>query len=71
VHALRFQRHLAYRIEITLERAPGGKMVDQFDTADFYDAVAVGRVESGGFGVENDFTNVLQLCQPSASRVVR
>ena len=35
-----FDRHLAFRIEIGLERAASGKMVHQLDTADFHNTVA-------------------------------
>jgi hypothetical protein len=71
VDALRFRRHLAFGIEIGLVRAAGGKMIDQLDAADFDDAVAVGRIEPGGLGIENDFTDVLQFCRPLAWRGVR
>ena len=66
VHAFGFRRHVAFGIEIGLKRAPGGKMIDQLDAADLDDAVAVGRIESGGLGVENDFTKVVQLVRPFA-----
>jgi len=68
MHAFRFRRHFAFGIEIALERAPCGKVIDQFDTADFDDAMAVGRVEPGSLGIENDFTNVLQFCEPFVGR---
>ena len=71
VHAFGFRRYLAFGIEIGLVCAPGGEMIDQLDTANFDDAVAVGRIEPGGLGIENDFTNVLQWCRPLVWRGVR
>ena len=61
VHSLCFDGHEAFGIEVGLEASARRQMVDQLDTANLHNAVARGRIEAGGFGVENDFTHVLFL----------
>ena len=70
VHALGFDRHVAFGIEIELHGAAGGKMIHQLDAADLDDAVAVARLEARGFGVENDFTHWLKLCSVMSARII-
>lgn len=41
------------RADIKMQRAASGKMIDQFDTADFNHAVQL-RFEARGFRIEND-----------------
>ena len=48
-------RHVALGIEISVEVPAGLDAVEHLDAADLDHAVAAGRVEPGGFGVENDF----------------
>jgi hypothetical protein len=48
--------HFALRIEVTMEDPTAGSALDQFDAADFDDAMAA-RVEAGGFGVEQDLAH--------------
>ena len=55
VHLLRFERHVALGIEVGVEMAAGFDAVDDLDAADLDHPVAAGRIEPGGFGVENDF----------------
>ena len=57
MHALGFDGHVAFGIEIELQRAAGGEMIHQLDTADFDDAVTVAGLKAGRFGVENDLTH--------------
>src|SRR3546814_8445047 len=52
--ALCLRRHVAFRIEVFAEGASRWHMVQQFQGGDLDDAVAGGRIEAGGFGVEND-----------------
>ena len=61
MHPLGFDRHIAFGIEIGLEGFAGGEMIDQFDTADFHDAVAVARLEARGFGIEDNLTHQLDF----------
>ena len=48
-------RHLAIGIEISVEVAAGLDAVEDLDAADLDHAVAAGRIETGGFGIEYDF----------------
>ena len=50
-----FERHVALGIEISVEVAAGLDPVEDLDAADLDHAVAAGRVEAGGFGIEDDF----------------
>ena len=50
-------RHVAFRIEIAMERLAGWKAVDQLDTADLDHPIALQRIEAGGFGVEHDLAH--------------
>ncbi len=61
MHALGFDRHVAFGIEIELQGAAGGKMIHQLDAADFDDAVTFAGLEAGGFGIEDDFTHRLEF----------
>ena len=40
-----------------MELTPGQAPIDEFDAADFDDAVAVPRGEARGFGVEDDLSH--------------
>ena len=44
----------ALRIDVVVQSAPGQPSVDEFDAADFDHAVALQRVQTRGFGVEED-----------------
>ena len=50
-------RHVAFRIEVAVERPAGRKAVDQLDAADLDQPVALDGVEAGGFGVEHDLAH--------------
>ena len=54
-------RHVAFRIEINVKFPAGRQVVLQFDGADLDDPVAGGRIEAGGFGVEDDLTHGVSL----------
>ena len=43
--------NVPFRVNVLVEMAAGQAPADQFNRADFNDAVALLRVETGGFGV--------------------
>ena len=57
VDADRLLGHLALRVDVGVEGAPRGHVVDDLDGAELDDAVAGRRVESGRLGVEHDLTH--------------
>ena len=61
VNRLRFVRHLALGIEICVEMPPGLDPVEDLDTTDLDHAVARGRVQSRGLGIEDDFPHAGKL----------
>ena len=54
-------RHRPLGIEISVEVAAGLDPVEDLDAADLDHAVAAGRVEPGGLGIEDDFAHGLPL----------
>ena len=50
-------RHVAFRIEIAVERLAGRKAVDQLDAADLDQPMPLIGIEAGGFGVEHDLAH--------------
>ena len=52
-----FRRHVSVWIEISVEHRTGRNTVEQLDTANLDQAMALGRIEAGGFGVEDDFAH--------------
>ena len=58
VHPGRLDRHRPLGIEVAVEGLAGRDVVEQLDAADLDDPVAVGRVEAGGFGVEDDLAHI-------------
>ena len=57
MHVERFFRHQALGVDVLVIDAPRGHFVEQFDRANFDDAVALARLKAGGFGVEDDLTH--------------
>ena len=55
VNRLGLARHRPLGIEISVEVAASLDAVEDLDAADLDHAVAAGRVEPGGFGIEDDF----------------
>src|SRR3546814_19725609 len=66
--ALCLRRHVAFRIEVFAEGASRWHMVQQFQGGDLDDAVAGGRIEAGGFGVENDLAHHTSLFRAAPGR---
>src|SRR6185312_8194409 len=54
-----FPRHVALRVDVIVERRAGRNPIEQLDTADLDQAMALRRIEAGGFGVENDFAHLI------------
>ena len=50
-------RHVAFRIEVAVERLAGRKAIDQLDAADLDQPIALDGIEAGGFGVEHDLAH--------------
>ena len=57
VHLGRAGVDLALGVDVELDRAAGGAPVDDLDARELDDAVALLRVEAGGFGVEDDLAH--------------
>ena len=66
VDRLGLERHVALGIEISVEVAAGLDPVEHLDAADLDHAVAAGRIEARGFGVEDDFPHA-RIYRPAAS----
>jgi hypothetical protein len=49
--------NVSFRIEEAVVLATGRSSIDQFDAADFYDAVSLGGRKAGGFGIENNLAH--------------
>ena len=63
MHPEGFLRHIAFGIEIDVERLAGRNGIQKLDTADFDDAMPVGRIEPGRLRVEDDFPHrALKAC---------
>ena len=54
---MRAGRHVALRIDVLMIGLAGGDVVEHFDTADLDQPVAVDRIKTGGFGIEDDFAH--------------
>jgi len=50
-------RHVALGIDVTVEEIPGRHMVEDFETAELDQPVALIGRKAGGFGVENDLAH--------------
>ena len=50
-------RHGAFGIDVFVERAPGGNVIQQLDAADLHQPVAGGRIQAGRFGIEHDLAH--------------
>ncbi len=57
VNLERSLRHVALGIDILVIGAAGRQVVEQLNGTDLDNTVALFRVETGGFGVENDLTH--------------
>jgi hypothetical protein len=52
-----FRRHLPLRINVGLIGVTGLNMIYQLNACNFNDAISFFRVQSGGFGIEYDFSD--------------
>ena len=50
-------RHVAFRVEITMERFASRESIEQLNAADLDQAIAGKRVESRRFGIKDNFTH--------------
>src|SRR5262249_7742729 len=50
-------RHIALRIKIYVEGRPGRYPVEELDAAELDQAMALGRIQAGGFRIENNFAH--------------
>lgn len=48
---------VAVRVQVDVQVVAGGHPVDQFDAADFDDAVSLGGIQPGGFSVKDDLAH--------------
>src|SRR6478752_870339 len=51
-------RDVAFRIEVRMKCRTGRYPVEQFDAAELDKAMALARIQAGGFGIENDFAHI-------------
>src|SRR5687767_14986945 len=54
VHGEGFGVHLAVRAQVAVKLTAGGNAVDDLDAAQLDQAIAFGRIKTGGLGVEHD-----------------
>ena len=64
VYGLRIGIHLAFRIEIAMEGAPGFDAVDEFDAADLYQPVTLCGAETCGLGIKNNLAHRSRIYRP-------
>ena len=57
VHFLRLFRHRAFGVVVAVKAFPRLDPVHQLDAADLHHPVALGRVEAGRFGIEDNFAH--------------
>jgi hypothetical protein len=57
MHIEGFGRHVALGIDMPVKGLPGRHAVEYLDAADFDQPVTAQRIETGGFGIENDFAH--------------
>src|SRR6185437_60833 len=60
VHLFGFRRDIALRIDVAMEGATGRQVIEQLDAGDLDDTMSLGRLQPGGFGVEDDLAHRLQ-----------
>lgn len=53
----RFRRNIPLRIEILMKYIPRRHQINQFDTANFNNPVALGRVQTSGFGIKYNLSH--------------
>jgi hypothetical protein len=51
--------HVAFGINVTVELSAGRDVVDELDAGDLDDAMAFAWIQTGRFGVEHDFPQLL------------
>jgi hypothetical protein len=51
--------HVAFGIDVAVKFAAGRDMVDKLDAGNLDDAMAFGWIQTGRFGVEHDFAQLL------------
>src|SRR5690242_7106510 len=61
MHRLGLERHIALGVKISVKVTAGLDAVDDLDATNLDDAIAAARVETRGFGVEDDFTHASNL----------
>ena len=50
-------RHVAFRVEVEMERLAGRETVDELDAANLNQPIARKGIKAGCFGIENDFAH--------------
>src|SRR5437588_11098844 len=50
-------RHIAFRVEITMECFAGREPIEELDAADLHQAIPGERIEPGGFGIQDNFAH--------------
>jgi hypothetical protein len=58
MHRKSFLRHVAFGIDVAVKCLAGGHAIEDLNAADFNKPIASQRIETGGFGIQNDFTHV-------------
>ena len=70
MNRLGFRRHVAVGIDIDVIAPAARDVIDELDRTDLDDAMALGRIEAGGFGIEDDFAHG-QVSAESLSSICR
>jgi hypothetical protein len=55
----RLLRHIAFRIDVAVERLPRRHAVEYLNATELNQTIASQRIQAGGFGIENDFAHAL------------
>jgi hypothetical protein len=55
----RLLRHIAFRVDVAVERLPRRHAVEDFNATKLNQTIASQWIQAGGFGIENDFAHEL------------
>src|SRR5579863_1338161 len=68
VNLERLLRHVALRIEVTVKGLAGREAIDEFNAANFDQAIPLHGIKSSGLGVKNDLAHaILPECESAAA----
>jgi hypothetical protein len=59
VNRKRLLRHVAFRIDVAVKGLPGRHAIEDLNASNLNHTITAQRVQTGRFGVENDFAHEL------------